>query len=72
MAELMKILDKCLQGHFERAVERGAKRKDEDYDEVGLGTMIEGNRKKIVNSQHNNNSGKHLDLLDCCRWLKSS
>lgn len=34
MAELMKILDSTLQGHFDRALERGDKRKDEDYDEV--------------------------------------
>lgn len=34
MAELIKILDKLLTEHFERAVKRGDKRKDEDYDEV--------------------------------------
>nr|XP_012150540.1 PREDICTED: importin-5 isoform X2 [Megachile rotundata] len=34
MAELLRILDKLLNKHFERAVARLEKRKDEDYDEV--------------------------------------
>ncbi|CAK9814312.1 Ipo5 [Anthophora quadrimaculata] len=34
MAELLRILDKLLVKHFERAVARLEKRKDEDYDEV--------------------------------------
>lgn len=34
MAELLRILDKLLHDHFERAVTRLEKRKDEDYDEV--------------------------------------
>ncbi|XP_078038874.1 karyopherin beta 3 [Augochlora pura] len=34
MAELLRILDKLLNEHFERAVARLEKRKDEDYDEV--------------------------------------
>lgn len=34
MAELLRILDKLLNEHFERAVQRLEKRKDEDYDEV--------------------------------------
>ncbi|KAI4504097.1 hypothetical protein M0802_000568 [Mischocyttarus mexicanus] len=34
MAELLRILDKLLKEHFERAVARLEKRKDEDYDEV--------------------------------------
>lgn len=40
MQELLKILDKLLKEHFERAVERLEKRKDEDYDEVGLFTIF--------------------------------
>lgn len=35
MTELLRILDKLLNEHFERAVARLEKRKDEDYDEVG-------------------------------------
>ncbi|XP_076324305.1 importin-5-like isoform X2 [Tachypleus tridentatus] len=34
MAELLKVLDKSLKDHFERAQERQEKRKDEDYDEI--------------------------------------
>ncbi|XP_071539871.1 importin-5 [Panulirus ornatus] len=34
MTELIRILDKSLKEHFERAVKRQEKRKDEDYDEV--------------------------------------
>ncbi|CAL7948610.1 unnamed protein product [Xylocopa violacea] len=34
MAEVLRILDKLLVKHFERAVARLEKRKDEDYDEV--------------------------------------
>lgn len=34
MAELLRILDKLLNKHFERAVARLEKRKDEDYDEI--------------------------------------
>nr|CAG4651581.1 EOG090X00U8 [Triops cancriformis] len=34
MAELVKILDRLLKEHFERAQERQDKRKDEDYDEI--------------------------------------
>ncbi|XP_039296349.1 importin-5 [Nilaparvata lugens] len=34
MQEVLKILDKLLKEHFNRAVERLEKRKDEDYDEV--------------------------------------
>ncbi|XP_075236845.1 karyopherin beta 3 [Lycorma delicatula] len=34
MKELLRILDKLLKEHFERADERLEKRKDEDYDEV--------------------------------------
>ncbi|XP_076311257.1 importin-5-like isoform X2 [Tachypleus tridentatus] len=34
MAELLKVLDKSLGDHFERARERQEKRKDEDYDEL--------------------------------------
>ena len=34
MTELLRILDKLLKEHFDRAVERLEKRKDEDYDEV--------------------------------------
>ncbi|XP_074106518.1 karyopherin beta 3 [Cotesia typhae] len=34
MTELLRILDKLLNEHFERAVARLEKRKDEDYDEV--------------------------------------
>jgi hypothetical protein len=34
MQELLRILDSLLKQHFERAVERLDKRKDEDYDEV--------------------------------------
>lgn len=34
MAELMKILDKLLNEYFLRAIKRGDKRKEEDYDEV--------------------------------------
>jgi len=34
MHELMKMLDKVLTDHFERASKRHEKRKDEDYDEV--------------------------------------
>ncbi|XP_076164575.1 karyopherin beta 3 [Ptiloglossa arizonensis] len=34
MADLLHILDKLLNKHFERAVARLEKRKDEDYDEV--------------------------------------
>ncbi|XP_013772605.1 importin-5-like [Limulus polyphemus] len=34
MAELLKVLDKSLRDHFERARERQEKRKDEDYDEL--------------------------------------
>lgn len=36
MADLLHILDKLLNKHFERAVARLEKRKDEDYDEVGF------------------------------------
>lgn len=34
MKELIRILDKSLKEHFERAVKRQEQRKDEDYDEV--------------------------------------
>lgn len=34
MSKLITILDKLLTEHFERQVQRGDKRKDEDYDEV--------------------------------------
>ncbi|KAK6633230.1 hypothetical protein RUM44_003831 [Polyplax serrata] len=34
MAELIKILDKSLNEYFVRAMQRGDKRKEEDYDEV--------------------------------------
>jgi len=34
MAELVKILDRLLKEHFQRATERQEKRKDEDYDDV--------------------------------------
>lgn len=34
MAELLRILDKLLNEHFEKAVARLEKRKDEDYDDV--------------------------------------
>ncbi|KAF2351074.1 Armadillo-type fold [Trinorchestia longiramus] len=34
MTELVKMLDKVLTNHFERANKRHEKRKDEDYDEV--------------------------------------
>lgn len=34
MKELLRIVDLLLKQHFERAVERLDKRKDEDYDEV--------------------------------------
>ncbi|KAK0159718.1 hypothetical protein PV327_010803 [Microctonus hyperodae] len=34
MTELLRILDKLLNEHFERAVARLEKRKDEDYDDV--------------------------------------
>ncbi|XP_034952088.1 importin-5 [Chelonus insularis] len=34
MAEILRILDKLLNEHFERAVARLEKRKDEDYDDV--------------------------------------
>lgn len=34
MTELLRLLDKLLNEHFERAVARLEKRKDEDYDEV--------------------------------------
>ncbi|CAG5078833.1 Similar to Ipo5: Importin-5 (Mus musculus) [Cotesia congregata] len=34
MTELLRILDKLLNEHFDRAVARLEKRKDEDYDEV--------------------------------------
>ncbi|XP_064455719.1 importin-5-like [Ornithodoros turicata] len=34
MTTLVKVLDKFLKEHFERAAERQLKRKDEDYDEV--------------------------------------
>ncbi|XP_071439915.1 importin-5 [Hetaerina americana] len=34
MTELIRILDKILKEHFDRAVARLEKRKDEDYDEV--------------------------------------
>lgn len=36
MAELLRILDKLLNEHFDRAVARLEKRKDEDYDEVWI------------------------------------
>jgi len=34
MQEILRILDKLLKDHFERAAARLEKRKDEDYDEV--------------------------------------
>lgn len=34
MAEVLRILNKLLTEHFERATERRQKRADEDYDEV--------------------------------------
>lgn len=34
MSELLRILDKLLNEHFEKAVARLEKRKDEDYDDV--------------------------------------
>jgi len=34
MTELLRLLNKLLNEHFERAVARLEKRKDEDYDEV--------------------------------------
>jgi len=34
MTELLRLLDKLLTEHFDRAVARLEKRKDEDYDEV--------------------------------------
>lgn len=34
MTELLRILDKLLNEHFEKAVARLEKRKDEDYDDV--------------------------------------
>merc|ERR1712106_410482 len=34
MGELMRILDKSMKEHFERAVKRQEQRKDEDYDDV--------------------------------------
>ena len=34
MDELIKMLDKALTDHFDRANKRHEKRKDEDYDEV--------------------------------------
>lgn len=40
MSELLRILDKLLQEHFERAVERLEKRKDEDYDEVKTASVV--------------------------------
>lgn len=36
MAEVLRILNKLLTEHFERATERRQKRADEDYDEVPL------------------------------------
>lgn len=40
MTELLRILDKLLNEHFEKAVARLEKRKDEDYDEVLQNSMI--------------------------------
>lgn len=34
MTEVLRILNKFLTEHFERATERRQKRADEDYDEV--------------------------------------
>lgn len=34
MKELIRILDKSMKDHFERAAKRQEQRKDEDYDEV--------------------------------------
>ena len=36
MQELVKMLDKVLNDHFDRASKRHEKRKDEDYDEVNI------------------------------------
>ena len=40
MAELLRILDKLLNEHFERAVQRLEKRQDEDYDDVRISIFI--------------------------------
>lgn len=34
MQEMLRILDRLIKDHFERAEARVEKRKDEDYDEV--------------------------------------
>lgn len=38
--ELIRILDKTLKEHFERAVKRQEQRKDEDYDEVSFTFIV--------------------------------
>lgn len=37
MQEMLRILDRLIKDHFERAEARVEKRKDEDYDEVCVG-----------------------------------
>lgn len=43
MAEVLRILNKLLTEHFERATERRQKRADEDYDEVKLKEQLNKN-----------------------------
>ena len=47
MAELLRILDKLLNEHFERAVARLEKRKDEDYDEVVEEQLVDEDNEDI-------------------------
>lgn len=47
MTELLRILDKLLNEHFERAVARLEKRKDEDYDEVVEEQLVDEDNEDI-------------------------
>lgn len=40
MAEVLRLINKIMEEHFQKAVERLEQRKDEDYDEVSVRSSI--------------------------------
>ncbi|XP_013780072.1 importin-5-like [Limulus polyphemus] len=71
MAELLKVLDKSLKDHFERAQERQEKRKDEDYDEIVEEELLDEDDEdvyilsKVADILHSLFSTHKQDFLPC-------